>query len=115
MIKITIEHPTETKQYEVDGIYATVIQGSESSTLAATDYEKGKFDHIEVVGGLACTVDKTIHSIARNQDVEILLKAIFLSIFEDLHEDEINKKIKKTKKEIKKKMKKGEVWNGCKE
>lgn len=43
MIKITVEHPrTGVKQYEADGVFASVIQGGESSSLIATAYEKEK-------------------------------------------------------------------------
>lgn len=103
MIKITVEHPrTGVKQFEADGITASVTQGSESSTLIVTDYKKENFNPNVVINSLACLVDKTIRAMSSNKDSEALIKAIFLAMWEDINGEKMNKKIKKIKKELKK-------------
>ena len=103
MIKITVEHPrTGVKQYEADGVFASVIQGGESSSLIATAYEKENFNPNVAISSLVCLVDKTIRAMTSNEDAEVLIKAIFLAMWEDINGEKMNKKIKKIKKELKK-------------
>ena len=103
MIKITVEHPrTGVKQYEADGVFASVIQGGESSSLIATAYEKENFNPNVAISSLVCLVDKTIRAMSSNKDSEALIKAAFLETCEDINGEKMNKKIKKIKKELKK-------------
>ena len=103
MIKITVEHPrTGVKQFEADGILASVIQGSESSTLIVTDYKKENFDPNVVISSMVGLVDKTIRAMSQNKDTEATIKAAFLATWEDINGEKMNKKIKKIKKELKK-------------
>ena len=98
MIKITVEHPrVGVKQHKADGVFASVIQGGESTSLITTDYDPNV-----VISSLASLVDKTIRAMTSNEDAEVLIKAIFLAMWEDINGEKMNKKIKKIKKELKK-------------
>ena len=103
MIKITVEHPrTGVKQFEADGILASVIQGSESLTLIVTDYKKENFDPNVAISSMVGLADKTIRAMSQNKDTEAVIKAAFLATWEDINGEKMNKKIEKIKKELKK-------------